>query len=138
MPQTLLAPPALLHAQKLAQFLDNGFKVPLLNIRFGVDFLVGLIPGVGDAVMALVSLTIVYKAGQLGIPATMQAQMLKNILLDFVLGLLPLVGDIADLFYRANQKNVRMMERWWVSQHYQAIQANSQDALTKWQQNNTD
>ena len=88
--------------------------------------------------MALVSLTIVYKAGQLGIPATMQAQMLKNILLDFVLGLLPLVGDIADLFYRANQKNVRMMERWWVSQHYQAIQANSQDALTKWQQNNTD
>ena len=133
---TFQAPAALLRAQKTANWLDNGFKLPLLNIRFGLDFIVGLIPVVGDVLMLLISLSIVYQARQLGVPGAMQAQMVKNIVIDFVLGILPLIGDVMDLFYRASQKNVRMMERWWVTQHYSAIQANSQQALANWQQKN--
>lgn len=135
MHNSIQAPPALLRAQKIANWLDNGFKLPLLNIRFGLDFIVGLIPGLGDMLMLCISLSIVYQAKQLGVPRAMQTQMVKNIVIDFVLGLLPLIGDIVDLFYRASQKNVRMMERWWVSEHYQAIQANSQQALAQWQNN---
>ena len=134
MHKTFQAPPALLRAQKIANLLENKIKLPWLNIRFGLDFIVGLIPGLGDFLMLLLSLKVVYHARQLAIPRAMQVQMLKNIVIDFVLGLLPLIGDIIDLFYRANQKNVRILERWWVSQHYQAIQANSQQALADWQQ----
>lgn len=132
MNDSVQAPKPLLRAQKLANLTDSKIRVPLLGIRLGLDFLVGLIPVVGDIIMVLVSLSIVGMAKRMQVPTALRIAMLKNIVIDFLLGLIPFVGDLADLFYKSNQKNVRIMEKWWVSQNYQPIQENSQQTLDEW------
>lgn len=134
--QTVKAPDALLRAQKLANLTDTKVKVPILGIRLGLDFIVGLIPVVGDLIMVGVSLSIVAMAKSLQVPRALRLAMLRNIGIDFLLGLIPFVGDIVDLFYKSNQKNVRIMEKWWVSQNHQAIQSSSRAALDKWNTDN--
>lgn len=134
--QTVKAPDALLRAQKLANLTDTKLKVPILGIRLGLDFLVGLIPVVGDLIMVGVSLSIVAMAKSMQVPRALRLAMLRNIGIDFLLGLIPFVGDVADLFYKSNQKNVRIMEKWWVSQNHQAIQSTSRAALDKWNADN--
>jgi len=129
---TVQAPKVLLQAQKLANLTDSKIRIPFLGIRLGLDFLVGLIPVVGDIIMVAVSLGIVGMAKRMQVPTALRIAMLKNITIDFLLGLIPVVGDLADLFYKSNQKNVRIMEKWWVSQNHQAIQVNSQQALNDW------
>jgi hypothetical protein len=133
MTQTVQAPNALLRAQKLANVTDSKIRVPFLGIRLGLDFLVGLIPVLGDIIMVGVSLSIVSMAKSMQVPKALRITMLKNIGVDFLLGLIPFVGDIVDLFYKSNQKNVRIMEKWWVSQNHQQIQANSQQAVQEWE-----
>jgi hypothetical protein len=133
MTQTVQAPNALLRAQKLANVTDSKIRIPLLGIRLGLDFLVGLIPVVGDIIMVGVSLSIVSMAKSMQVPKALRITMLKNIGVDFLLGLIPFVGDVVDLFYKSNQKNVRIMEKWWVSQNHQQIQANSQQAVQDWE-----
>ena len=127
------APKALLQAQKLANLTDSQIRIPFLGIRLGLDFLVGLIPVVGDLIMVGVSLSIVGMAKQIKMPAALRVAMLKNIAIDFILGLIPFVGDLADLFYKSNQKNVRIMEKWWVSQNHLEIQTRSQQVLKEWE-----
>lgn len=133
MSQSHQAPDALLRAQKLANLTDTKVRIPIIGVRLGLDFLVGLIPVVGDLIMVAVSLSIVAMAKSIKVPRALRLAMLRNIGIDFLLGLIPFVGDVADLFYKSNQKNVRIMEKWWVSQNYQAIQANSQQTLEQWQ-----
>jgi hypothetical protein len=133
MSNTIQAPNALLHAQKLANLTDAKIRIPFLGIRLGLDFLVGLIPVVGDIIMTGVSLSIVGMAKSMRVPRALRTAMLKNIAVDFLLGLIPFIGDIADLFYKSNVKNVRIMEKWWVSQNHQQIQAKSQQALQEWE-----
>ena len=132
MSEPVQAPKALLRAQKLANLTDSKIRVPILGIRLGLDFLIGLIPIVGDIIMVLVSLSIVAMAKSMQVPRLLRLAMLKNIAIDFLLGLIPFVGDLVDLFYKSNQKNVRIMEKWWVSQHHHAIQSQSQQTLEKW------
>ncbi|GAC19082.1 DUF4112 domain-containing protein [Paraglaciecola arctica] len=129
---TLQAPKALLRAQKLANLTDTKFRIPLIGIPVGLDFLVGLIPVVGDLIMVGVSLSIVTMAKSMQVPQALRIAMLRNIGIDFVLGLIPFVGDVVDLFYKSNQKNVRIMEKWWVSQNHQAIQSKGQQTLQEW------
>ena len=132
MVETIQAPKVLLDAQKLANLTDSNIRIPFLGIRFGLDFLVGLIPVVGDIIMVAVSISIVAMAKSMQVPKSLRIAMLKNIGIDFLLGLVPFVGDLIDIFYKSNQKNVRTMEKWWVSQNHQLIQANSQQALQEW------
>jgi hypothetical protein len=113
------APKALLKAQKLANLTDSKIRIPLLGIRLGLDFLVGLIPVVGDLIMVGTSFTIVGMAKSMQVPRALRVSMVKNIAIDFLLGIIPFVGDLADLFYKSNQKNVRIMEKWWLSQQHQ-------------------
>ncbi|TPV54536.1 DUF4112 domain-containing protein [Aestuariibacter sp. GS-14] len=126
------APTELLKAQKLANRLDTAFKLPFVPFRIGFDAIIGLIPGVGDAIMLIAALRIVYLGKQMGLPTGLVKVMLRNALLDFGLGFIPVVGDIADFFYKANQANVRVMEKYWVSQNKAAIDANAQAALANW------
>ena len=126
------APTELLKAQKLANRLDTAFKLPFVPFRIGFDAIIGLIPGVGDAIMLIAALRIVYLGKQMGLPTGLVKVMLRNALLDFGLGFIPVVGDIADFFYKANQANVRVMEKYWVSQNKAAIDANAQAALADW------
>lgn len=126
------APEALLQAQKLANLTDSKVRIPFLGIPVGLDFLVGLIPVVGDIIMVGVSLSIVGMAKSMQVPTALRIAMLKNIAIDFLLGVIPFIGDLADLFYKSNQKNVRIMEKWWVSQNHQKIQSKGHKALQEW------
>lgn len=133
MNSTPQAPKALLRAQKLANLTDTKLRIPFIGVPVGLDFLVGLIPVVGDLIMVGVSLSIVTMAKSIQVPRALRIAMLRNIGIDFLLGLIPFVGDLVDLFYKSNQKNVRIMEKWWVSQNHQAIQSNSHKALQDWE-----
>lgn len=128
------APDELLKAQMLANTLDTAVKIPIIGIPVGLDFLIGLIPVVGDASMMLVSLRIVHLGRKLGVPKQLQTAMLRNIAIDFGLGFVPLIGDIVDLFYKANQKNVRLIERWWIQQNKAQVDALAQQKLLEWEQ----
>lgn len=127
------APPALLKAQKLANLLDTAIKLPFIPIKIGLDSIVGLIPGAGDALMLFVSLRIVWLGKSLGMPSALVAQMVKNSAIDFGLGFIPFVGDIIDVFYKANQKNVRVMERWWISENKASVDAATKEKLEQWE-----
>jgi hypothetical protein len=128
------APKALLKAQKLANLLDTAVKLPIIPIRIGLDSIVGLIPGAGDALMLLVSLRIVWLGKSLGMPSALVAQMVKNSAIDFGLGFVPFIGDIVDVFYKANLKNVRLMEKWWISEKKADVDAQTQKKLTEWEE----
>ena len=95
----------------LARVLDSAVKIPGTNIRFGVDPLVGLIPGLGDIAGALLSGYIVLVATRLGASAPVVARMLLNIAIDTILGSVPVLGDMFDVAWKSNQKNVALLER---------------------------
>lgn len=130
------APKALLKAQKMANLLDTAVTLPIIPIRVGLDSLIGLIPGAGDAIMLFVSLRIVWLGKSMGMPKALVAQMVKNSAIDFALGFIPLIGDIADIFYKANQKNVRIMERWWISENKTRVDASTKAMLEQWEKDN--
>jgi Domain of unknown function (DUF4112) len=93
----------------LARLMDNAFQIPGTGVRFGLDSLLGLIPGAGDALTAGVSLYIVYEAAMLGATKRQLALMLGNIALDTAAGSVPVLGDLFDLTFKANILNLRMM-----------------------------
>lgn len=96
---------------RLAHWLDDRFAVPGTNIRFGIEGLLGLIPGIGDTATSLISLYLVAEARRLGAPRRMIALMLFHVLLDWLIGLIPLVGDIFDIAYKANRRNIELLKR---------------------------
>ena len=95
----------------LADLLDSRFRIPGTQIRFGLDPLVGLVPVVGDFIGLLVSLYIVVELADLGLPLFTKLRMLTNILLDFFIGSVPLVGDVLDVAIRVNRKNLALARR---------------------------
>jgi Domain of unknown function (DUF4112) len=96
----------------LAKLLDVAFIVPGTNIRYGIDGLIGLIPVVGDIITTAISLWLVREARALGAPWHLTMRMLGNVALDGVVGIVPLVGDAFDVMFRANVRNVKMLQRW--------------------------
>ncbi|QPG05898.1 DUF4112 domain-containing protein [Salinimonas marina] len=126
------APKALAQAQKLANLMDTAFRIPVVGYRIGLDGLLGFIPGIGDFISLLLAGRIVRLASKMGVPADMQRKMIRNIILDFILGLIPLAGDIADFFFKANRANVKMMEQWWLAQHDDDIKHATKEKLTQW------
>ena len=98
----------------LATLLDTAFILPGTNVRFGFDALIGLVPGIGDAITTAISLYIVHEARQLGAPAPLILRMLANVALDGFVGAVPLVGDAFDVLWRANRRNVRLLREWLV------------------------
>ena len=91
--------------------LDSVFEIPGLGIRFGWDPILGLLPGLGDMVTPLYSIAIVVTGMQLGIPRVVQLRMLLNVVIDAVIGAVPLVGDAFDVAWKANDWNMRLLER---------------------------
>lgn len=93
----------------LATLLDTRFVIPFTRFRFGADSLIGLAPGVGDAVTTALALYIVYEAHKLGVPKRVLARMLGNVALDGAMGAVPVAGDVFDVMFRANRRNVRIL-----------------------------
>ncbi len=94
---------------RLARLLDSTFRIPGTQFRFGLDGLVGMIPGIGDAVGAIISSHILTQAAQMGAPKSLLIKMAFNIGIDAILGLVPVVGDIFDFVWKANLRNVQLL-----------------------------
>jgi hypothetical protein len=94
---------------RLADRLDCQFRIPWTGIRFGWDPIVGIVPIAGDLIMAAVSLKIIAELRQLGADHSLMRRMLCNVFIDTSIGLVPIVGPIFDLFYRANIRNVALL-----------------------------
>jgi hypothetical protein len=95
--------------EMLASLMDTALVIPGTNIRFGIDALVGLVPGIGDALTTAVALYIVHQARQLGAPAHLVARMIGNVAVDSFVGAIPVVGDAFDVLWRANRRNVALL-----------------------------
>jgi hypothetical protein len=95
----------------LAHWTDSVFRIPGLGLRFGLDAILGLIPGLGDLATSLASLYILSAAGRYKVPRITLARMALNILLDTLVGAIPLVGDLFDAFWKSNRRNVELLRR---------------------------
>ena len=98
--------------RRIAGVLDDLVPVPGTRMRFGVDPLLGLIPGAGDAVGAGVASYALFVAVKLGAPPHVLVRMAGNVLVDALAGTVPLVGDLLDFGWKASRKNVRLVERY--------------------------
>lgn len=96
--------------ERLARLLDNSIRLPG-NLRIGLDGLIGLIPGVGDAIGAMLGFYIVSRASALGVPKPVLGRMLLNVGVDALVGAVPVFGDLFDFGYKANARNIRLMRR---------------------------
>ena len=92
--------------EQLADWLDTKFEIPGLGVRFGLDAIVGLVPGIGDAVTSLASLYILTMATRHNVRRVTQARMAANIAIDWLVGSIPLLGDLFDVAWKANKMNV--------------------------------
>jgi hypothetical protein len=110
---------------KTADLLDNRFRVPLTNFRFGLDSIIGLVPYVGDLAGLAISGVLLLVMARNGASGMLALKMAGNILLDSVVGVVPFLGDLFDFSYKANVRNVRLLQQhyregrhqgsgWWV------------------------
>ncbi len=97
--------------EALANLLDSRFVIPGTDVRFGLDSVLGLVPVLGDAIAAIISLYIVTRLADLGVSRWVRARMLMNVLLDFGVGSVPVVGDILDVAYKVNMRNIALARR---------------------------
>ncbi|MDP9268221.1 MAG: DUF4112 domain-containing protein [Acidobacteriota bacterium] len=97
--------------EHLAALLDDAFRIPGTNLRFGLDAIIGLIPAVGDMLSSLASFIIIFAAWQRGLPQVTLARMVANVAVDTIVGAMPLVGDLFDLAWKANRMNMRLLQR---------------------------
>lgn len=95
----------------LARLMDDNFRIPGTSLRFGWDSVIGLFPGLGDVLTSAISLLIVHHAWHAGASKFTLARMLGNVGVDFVVGAVPLLGDLFDFVWKANRKNALLLER---------------------------
>ncbi len=97
-------------AEELADLLDSRFTLPGTSWRFGLDPLLGLVPGVGDVVSSGLSLVILFDAKRQGCSRGTLARMALNLTIDAAIGAVPILGDVFDFAYKANKRNLRLMQ----------------------------
>lgn len=102
---------AVTRLRALSRLLDSSLRIPGLGYRIGLDPLIGLIPGFGDAVMLIPSLYIVLEAYRLGAPRSAVVRMMLNIGVETLFGAVPFLGDIFDATFKANTRNLYLLER---------------------------
>jgi hypothetical protein len=97
--------------RNLQRLLDEAFRVPGTNFRFGWDPIIGLVPWAGDLLTAVLSCAIIVQAHHMRLPRVVQLRMLLNVCIDLNEGVVPLVGDVADAFWKSNTRNLALLER---------------------------
>jgi Domain of unknown function (DUF4112) len=108
----------------LSRVLDTWFRVPGTNIRFGLDGIVGFIPGIGDVLGGLASCIIVLAAYFRGVPLITIARMVANLAIEVGVGLVPVLGNLFDIGWRANRRNYHLLE--------QSLAASRRDTERDW------
>jgi len=102
----------------LATAFDTAFILPGTNVRFGVESLLRLIPGIGDVIASALSCYLLYEARRLGVPRLLFARMAGNVALEALVGAVPLAGDAFDVFFRANRRNVALLRKHFARTGY--------------------
>jgi hypothetical protein len=97
--------------RKVARMLDSAIPVPGTSARFGLDPILGLIPGIGDLVAPLFTLGVIFQAREIGVPGVVLLRMIFNVAIDTIVGLVPLVGDLFDFAWKSNNKNLALLEQ---------------------------
>ena len=106
------ADPDLKWVDKITDLMDSKFRVPGTQFRFGIDPILGLVPGLGDATSLAISGSLIYYMAKFGASKKLVILMIGNVLLDATVGSIPILGNIFDFTYKANQRNVRMLKRY--------------------------
>src|SRR5690554_6293993 len=104
--------PEMTRARGLARLLDSVIRIPGTNIRLGLDPILGLVPGMGDALGAGLAGYAIVLAARLGAPPSVIVRMVGNVLIDMLVGAVPILGDLFDVGYKANLRNVTLLERY--------------------------
>jgi len=99
------------HLDTIASILDDMFRIPGTKIRFGLDAIVGWIPGIGDGAAGIASFLIVFAAWRRGTPGVTLTRMVANVVLETVVGAVPVIGDIFHVIWKANRRNYRLLMR---------------------------
>jgi hypothetical protein len=120
-------PPQIESLRAFSRLLDNAFTIPGTRFRFGLDALIGLVPGLGDAVGAVFSSYVILQAARLGAPRSTINRMIANVVIDTVVGWIPLLGDLFDAGWKSNTRNVALLEQHL--QHPAAARAASRRTL---------
>ena len=115
--------------ERLGWLMDDLFRIPVLGWRFGLDALIGLVPGLGDTTTSLVSFYILAAAVRYGVPKITLLRMGLNIGFDYLVGSLPFVGDVADAWFKSNQKNLDLLRRRATVSAEEARQGRASDWL---------
>ncbi len=102
-------PQSVHNLQRLADWMDTAFEIPGTGIRFGLDALIGLVPGMGDTVTSLIALYIVGAASRMGVPRVTLIRMITNVGIDWLVGIIPFLGDVFDVYWKANQRNMAIL-----------------------------
>ncbi|MDO9376708.1 MAG: DUF4112 domain-containing protein [Bacteroidota bacterium] len=106
--------PAIRQLDMVAKLMDAQFKVPGTEVRFGLDAVIGLIPGLGDLSTFAISGYMLIVMSQNGASGFVMARMLLNVLIDTVFGMIPLIGDLFDVAFKSNMRNIRLMREHYV------------------------
>jgi uncharacterized protein DUF4112 len=104
-------PVALDALRRWAVLLDSAFRIPGTGIRFGLDAIVGLVPGLGDISTPAFAALLLVQAVRMRLPVVVQARMVLNAAFDMLIGLVPILGDLADIGWKANLRNLALLER---------------------------
>ena len=100
----------LLRLKLLSERLDNSIKIPGTNQKIGIDAIIGLIPILGDFIGVIFSTYIMYSGIKMGVSSKIVTKMATNIAIEFILGSIPIIGDIFDALWKANKRNVELIE----------------------------
>ncbi len=95
----------------LARLMDGAVQIPGTSVRIGLDAFIGMVPVAGDFVSALISSYLIWEARRIGAPRWLIARMAANTLLDTTVGAIPVAGDVFDVFFRSNMKNMALLRR---------------------------
>jgi len=99
------------HLDYIASLLDDMFRIPGTQIRFGLDAIIGWVPGIGDAAASIASFLIVFAAWRRGVKVITLVRMIANVFLESTVGAIPLAGDIFHVFWKANRRNYLLLIR---------------------------
>jgi hypothetical protein len=98
--------------RRWAVLLDSAFRVPGTKIRFGLDAIIGIVPGLGDLVAPVFTVVLLGTALRMKVPTVVVARMVLNAGIDMLMGIVPFAGDVADVFWKSDLRNMALLERY--------------------------
>jgi hypothetical protein len=109
---------ALKRLERFSRLTDSSITIPFTGFKIGVDALIGLLPVAGDMAGLVLSSYVLIEAQRLGVSPAIKLRIIANMLIDFVGGLLPIVGDIFDAYFKANTRNTRLLKKYLAQQQH--------------------